>query len=297
MQRVVATRSRWQLAAAGLAAASALLWLGWILYRSVSPAGELAIRPGGSVWVFLAQRSLELLTAVALPAAAAWWAGRRDVLRSRLGLAAVATWAGLLLAPPFATVLATPGSLLTPSVLAVARLTTVIFAVGALVAAVVAVRTRLADDSLNVSGARRVAAGGLATWAVASAVTSALLELAAPTALRPDGVTVSTVLPPAVPVVLILGVAAVVWRWDSVATASVAVAAVVYQALPAVSDAVLTLTRGEKRLWGRSLPDPATVAGAEVGVVNPLITLAAAAVLLGTTIRLVVAARRSWRFL
>lgn len=294
--RPAETRPGAQRLAAWLAAVSALVTFGVVVVRGV-PIGRGATVP--PVWQALAP----LVAGVAVPAVGAWLATRREPLHGAVGLAVVATW-GLLTLP---RVLAGVTRLLLSSTampLSIASLFAAaeILAVVALVAALAALRGRASPPRVHAPGARGLAAAGLLVWGLATTaaallpVTSAPWQAGAYDPLEWAERAVMTGASPAATLLVLVVIAVTVWRRDSLLVASAVFVAAVHQVVPGLVEAVSTLRFGERHLFGRHLPDPVTVAGLDVAVLVPVITIVGAVVLITATGPLAVAARRAWRF-
>lgn len=278
--------------AAWLAVVSALVTFGVVVVRGV-PIGRGATVP--PLWQALAP----LVTGVAVPAVGAWLTTRRDPLHGRVGLAVVVTW-GLLTLP---RVLAGVARLLISSMgmpLSLAWLFAAaeILAVVALVAAVVAFRGRVSPTRVHAPGARGLAAVGLVVWGLATTAAALLPVMSMPGqagAHHPlDWAewAVMTAGSPAATLLVLVAIAVTVWQRDSLLVASAVFVAAVHQVVPALVEAVSTLRFGERHLFGSHLPGPITVAGFDVAVLVPVITIVGAAVLVTATGPLAAAARR-----
>jgi hypothetical protein len=297
--------------AAWLAAASAVVALGALLFGAL-PVGRATTAPLGTpVWeivaiwlrewaVGLGDGALGLVTGVAVPAVGAWLAARREPLRGTLGLAAVATW-GVLTLP--GVVVGVPRIVAAPSATSVmhAHELADVLALLALVAAVVALRGRAAPGWLNGTGARRLAAAGLVAWALGATGADLAIRVSAATQLplhNPfDGAVqvLTSLTHPALALLILLGIAVVVWRRDSLLVVPAFVVIGVHEVVPALIDAVRTVRFGEELLFGTPLPEPVTVAGVDVTILGPVITVLAAVVFVAATGPLVAATRRAWR--
>lgn len=293
------TRSRAQRLAAWLAAAAALVSLGAALFTAL-PTGRATAAPLGTpvweiaaVWlrewaVALGEQGFRLVSGmVALPAVAAWLAMRRGPVRAGLGLAAVATWAVLVLPAVVAGVLRVIAHSPTPWL--TVHITTDVLAVAALVAALVALRGRAVPARLDAPGARRLAAAGIVALGLATIATWFLTSVYVPGQIPLPGPLETTgglawLAQPWLTLLVLLGLAAVVWRRDSLLVVPAVVVAGVQEVVPALQGAVRTLRLGEPHLFGAPLPEPVTVAGLDVVILVPAVTLAAAAVFLAAAV-------------
>lgn len=282
--------------AAWLAAVSALVTFGVVVVRGV-PIGRGATVP--PVWQALAP----LVAGVVVPAVGAWLTTRREPLHGAVGLAVVVTW-GLLTLP---RVLAGVARLLIsssgmPLSLAWLFAAAEVLAVVALVAAVAALRGCASPTRVHARRARGLAAAGLVVWGLATTTATLLPVMSAPWqagAYNPlDWAerAVMTAGSPATTLLVLVAIAVTVWRRDSLLVASAVFVAAVHQVVPALVEAVSTLRLGERHLFGTHLPDPITVAGLDVTVLVPVITIVGAVVLVTATGPLAVAARRAWWF-
>lgn len=288
------TRPGAQRLAAWLAAVSALVMFGVVVFMVVAMGrGPADVSP---VWLALGA----LVAGVAVPAGGAWLATRREPLRGALGLAVVATW-GLLTLPNVlgrgAQVVASTSlhPILHPFAAAE------VLAVLALVAAVAALRGRASPARVHAPGARRLAAAGLVVWGLATAAAALLQVMSAPSqagAYGPGGAerAVMVLASPAATVLVLVGIAVMVWRRDSLLVASGVVVAAVHQVVLGLTGAVSTLRFGELHLFGAPLPEPITVAELDVAILAPVITIVGAVVLVTATGPLAAAARRAWSF-
>lgn len=292
----VTTRLPWQLLAAGLAVVSAVVWLLLTLYaagRAPLPGSsasfwELLQTIDGDVLVRRLGRHLSvLLTGVAVPVVGAWLAARRGTLSAGLGLAGLATWAALVLpgALPPTGWAATPFS--------VGYLAATGFALATLVAALLALRTRAGHHPLPASRLRGLAAAGIAVWALADLSALVLTRVYAPAqavdlAGRDLGDLAGMLLRPSVALLVLLALAAVVWRRAGLPV----VAAAVVVIADAVGEVLSALGRGPDPVWG--MP-PFTVIGMEITTVNAVVTIGGAGLLVVAVAPLVVEAARSRR--
>lgn len=289
-------RSRRQLLAAGLAAASALVGLLATLALSVPvPASDASLSELVGRFDYeavgrLAAKIPGLLMAVGVPAVGAWLAIRRDALRSALGLVAVATWAAMALPATLRTLRALTVGSVHPGLAfgAVANG----LAVAALVAAGLALAARPARYPLKAAGPRKTAAFGVAVWGLAGTASFVLLRVTGPDFV---GWSAAVVAESLVQLLVLLAAAAVVGRRDSVLVIAV-VLVIIVQAVVTAAGAVRTMTADGEAFWG--IPGVRfTVAGVDVATVEAALTVAAAAVIAAASPPLLMAARRAWRFL
>lgn len=266
--------------AVGLAAASAGVWLVERLDLVITVAGSLTL-------TVLAYNLLYLLLRVAVPAAG-WLATRWDGRRVSLGLAVIAVWgAAYHLAPELALLVAkalhplsqlggvdlnaAPGAL------------TYVPGAAASLAALVALCSHPGSSRPLGTGPRAAAAAGVAVWAVTIVgVPLGQRALSSPRVGGAPWVSASTV----AGFLVLLVVAAVVWRGDSV-TAVGAAAVVSFGALVSVlTTALAVLTAG---------PQQSPLPGSDIEGVALLVQAMAAAVLVAATTHLAGAAVVSWR--
>lgn len=288
------TRPGAQRLAAWLAAVSALVMFGVAVFMVVtSGPGPADVSP---VWPALAP----LVAGVAVPVGGAWLATRREPLRGAVGLAVVATW-GLLTLPNVLRSVArvVAWTSLRPILHPIAAAE--VLAVLALVAAVAALRGRASPARAHAPSARRLAAAGLLVWGLATAAVALLPVMSAAWqagTYGPGGTerAVMALASPAATVLVLVGIAVMAWRRDSLLVASGVFVAAVHQVVPGLIGAVSTLRFGGLRFFGPSLPEPITVAGLDVAILAPVITIVGAVVLITATGPLAAAARRAWWF-
>lgn len=300
-----ALRSRWQLAAAGLAAAAALVRLvavvnsSWPATGLLPTDGRLDAAAETSYWAFLwevaggtagnvagllAQVAPAVVLPVVVPAVGAWLAQRREPIRARLGLATVATWGGLFaLAGMVSTVLA--GS--------VPRLSSWLLAgtlgVAALAAALWALRVHPGSWRLETPTTRAVAAAAIAVWGMAGVAVAGLQRASVPEALAAAQPAwfdhlIRFQLPG---LVAVLAVAVVVWRRDTL----LAVPAAVVVAIQAVVSLIERWARPTSPADPRFEPTLPEIAGIPV---DAAVEALGAAVVVAAAAGLVVAARAEW---
>lgn len=294
------TRPGAQRLAAWLAAVSALVMFGVVVFMAVtSGRGPADVPP---VWLALGP----LVAGVAVPVGGAWLVTRREPLRGAVGLAVVATW-GLLTLPnvlgSVARVVASTSlrpilhPLAAPEVLAVL----------ALVAAVAALRGRASPARVHAPGARRLAAAGLVVWGLVTLVVSGVTAAALPPVMSGGGQAgaygpggaeraVMVLASPAATVLVLVGISVMVWRRDSLLVSSGVFVAAVHQVVLGLIGAVSTLRFGPAPFFGPSLSESITVAGLDVAILVPVITIVGAVVLVTATGPLAAAARRAWWF-
>lgn len=250
-------KSRWALLAGAFAGVSALIWLAW-LPTTVTwlPAdSELSSAATASYWEFMwtvlsgFARSLGdlfsdvgpvLLPHVAVPAAGVWLVIRGDALRRWLGVVTLAAWGALFqLVGLMGAGVAGLRPLHLPSLAAG------ILGVGTLVAALLALRAHRASYPVG-SRPRRAVAAAIVLWTVGHATAMLLLAAQLSEAVRigppGPGWPISGVIALAPPVLVLLAIAVVVWRYDS---------------LLVVPAAVVVALHGLVQLAERALPDSA----------------------------------------
>lgn len=264
--------SEWQRWAPALAAVGAVF----------GAVGTVAGLASGSVTEAILASAAAPLYAV-VPGVGAWWASRQDGPRAPLGLALVATWVVVTHVP------LTIGSVVGGGTRALGEGLIPVAVLGAtLMAALLALRGRGDRHRLAFPGRRRVAGAAIALWALAATGVPLLRHL-----LLPAG---SEALPPRLwashllGLLVLLGMAAVVWRRASLTVVPVAVV-VTLSALWTVLAHSVTLA-ADIGPHGR-LPPSGNIASSEGGFA---LEVAAAGILVAATTRLALAARTAWRF-
>jgi hypothetical protein len=210
---------QWERAAAGLAAAGALAWL---VSRLLGGSPGLGQAPG-------------VVTNVAVPAVATWWAARRPAPHAPMGLAAVAAWGAAFHLPTVLAAIVLPGLAgAEPAVAStLGHLVPSGLAVAALVVALLALRARGDRRPLGAPGARKAAAGAVVLWGIAKAAASVVASRGAAMspAASPAG--------PLLALLVIVVIAAVMWRHDGI-TVKAAVVVVTIGAVMRVVGALST---------------------------------------------------------
>lgn len=233
VDRSAALRSGWQLAAGGLAAASALTRLSMTAAGRTSrllPADghldaaadasylafmwEVVAGTVGNVAGLLAEAAPAVVVPVVVPTVGAWLALQRESVRARLGLATVAAW-GVMVG--LATLVGTLAVGPVPQHLP--WLVTGALGTAALVAALLALRAHPGSFRCEAPLMRAVAMAAIAVWGVAQVAAVVLPRLllspavgsVAPTDGEWFGRVVGLQLPG---LVAVLAIAVVVWRSD-----------------------------------------------------------------------------------
>lgn len=163
----------------------------------------------------------------------------------------------------------------------------------ALAASVPALATRPVRYPLKATRPRKAAGCGVVVWGLVGATSSVLLRVAGPDSVGWHTASVAESLGQ---LVVLLVAAGVVARYDNILITAVALVIAVEAVVAAAGDVIRTTTSHNEELWGLPGVDP-TLAGADVAAVDAGVTVMAAAVLAATSVPLLKAARRAWRFL
>lgn len=302
-----ALRSWWQLGAAGLAVASALVWLVAVVTMTSSweatgllPAdGQLDAAAGASYWAFLwqvaggiagnlARLLAEVAPAVVLPivvpAVGAWLARRREPVRARLGLATLVAWGGLFALVGMVSTVVGPVPRHPPWLVAGT------LGLAALAAALQALRVHPGPSWLGAPTTRTVAAAAIAVWGMARLAAAVLYQALAsvPGAPAPaESAWLDQLVGFELPgLVAVLAVAVVVWRRDTVLAIPMVVVAI--QAVMSLTERWAPATSPTGPRFEPTLPEIAGIrVDAAVEGLGAVIIVAAAAGLVG-------AARAEW---
>lgn len=288
-----ARRSGWQWVAAGLTIAPVLLGVPALLM----PGLFLPAPSDGLPW------GLAILPLYAVPVVAAWWASRAEAPRAPLGLVAVLAWTAVAHVPSAAaslvaaladvTGLADGASPAAPGLAlpAIAILIVMGAAWKALRIRGDAAVLRVRAGRVALRRSRRVAAAAIVVWGLASAGWAAgRLVVGLPAAVELSG----AVWPPrglalAVLVVVLVTIAAFVWRRDTLAVVPAALVVTATAVHRAGVSTVALLTDGQPLMAPGAMVQPPG-SGPEL-----LVQLVGAALVTGTTARLVLVARGVWR--